>query len=180
MSDERWLDDAQQAAWRRLIAVTMLLPYELDVQLQRDADLTHYEYLTLAMLSETPGRALRMSQLAERSNASQSRTSHVVAKLERRGYVRRERSASDGRGNLATLTSAGLAKLESAAPGHVDAVRTMVFDALTPAQVRQLERIAAAVLTRLEGAHDTSRSQSATSAQSRGSSGRPTSTAQSQ
>jgi len=151
MGDEtRWLSDDEQVAWRRLIAITTLLPYELDAQLQRDADLSHFEYWVLAMLSETPGRALRMSELAARSNASQSRASHVVARLEREGYVTRERSASDGRGTLARLTDAGFARLKEVAPGHVETVRSLVLDALTLEQVEQLGAIAGALLRRLD------------------------------
>ena len=150
MTETPWLSDDEQIAWRRLVAVTTLLPYELDAQLQRDADLTHFEYWVLAMLSETPGRALRMSELAARSSASQSRVSHVVGRLERRGYVLREPSASDGRGTLARLTDAGMTRLVDVAPGHVSTVRTLVLDALTPEQVAQLSDIAATLLQRLD------------------------------
>lgn len=127
------------------------LPAELEAQLQRDADLTHFGYWVLAVLSETPGRALRMSDLAAMVNSSQSRLSHVVGKLERQGWVRRERSAEDGRGNVAVLTDAGLGKLEASAPGHVEAVRSMVFDALTPEQLDQLDGICDAILTKIKG-----------------------------
>lgn len=126
------------------------LPAELEAQLQRDADLTHFGYWVLAVLSETPGRALRMSDLAAMVNSSQSRLSHVVGKLERQGWVRRERSAEDGRGNVAVLTDAGLGKLEASAPGHVGAVRAMVFDALTPEQLGQLDGICDAILAKIK------------------------------
>ncbi len=150
MEKSRWLTDEQQAAWRRLIAVTTLLPYELEAQLSRDSDLTHFGYWALAMLSEEPGHALRMSELAARSTASVSRISHAVAKLEARGWVRREKAADDGRGNVAVLTDAGLAKIVGSARGHVDTVQNFVFDVLTPEQVRQLDGICAALLTRLD------------------------------
>jgi DNA-binding MarR family transcriptional regulator len=150
MARTRWLDDDQQRAWRRFVAVTMLLPAALDAQLQRDANLTQFAYLVLAMLSEAPGRALRMSELAVRTNSSQSRLSHVVARLEERGWVRRQRSTEDGRGNVALLTDSGYDKIVASAPGHVEAVRSYIFDVLTPAQVRQLDTICAAALTRLD------------------------------
>jgi DNA-binding MarR family transcriptional regulator len=130
--------------------MTMLLPSALETQSQRDADLTHFGYLVLAMLSESPERALRMSELASQSNASASRLSHVVAKLELRGWVRRERPSDDGRGNVAVLTDAGYDKVSATAPGHVDAVRSLVFDALTATQVRQLDVICGALLDRLQ------------------------------
>jgi DNA-binding MarR family transcriptional regulator len=142
----RWLTDTEQQAWRRLAAVTMLLPAALESQLQRDADLTHFGYWVMAMLSEAPGRSLRMSELAALSYGSQSRLSHLVSRLEQQGYVRRERVGEDRRGYLAVLTDAGYAKVVATAPGHVDEVRARVFDRLTPAQVAQLDEICAAIL----------------------------------
>jgi DNA-binding MarR family transcriptional regulator len=140
------LTDTEQQAWRRLAAVTMLLPAALESQLQRDADLTHFGYWVMAMLSEAPGRSLRMSELAALSYGSQSRLSHLVSRLEQQGYVRRERVGEDRRGYLAVLTDAGYAKVVATAPGHVDEVRARVFDRLTPAQVAQLDEICAIIL----------------------------------
>jgi DNA-binding MarR family transcriptional regulator len=130
--------------------MTALLPAALDQQLQRDADLSHSSYIVLAMLSEAPDRSLRMSELAARANSSPSRLSHTVARLEERGWVRREKSAQDRRGNVAVLTDEGWDVVVATAPGHVRAVREHVFDALSPAQVRQLTTIADAVLGRLD------------------------------
>lgn len=146
----RWLTAEQQQAWRRFVAVTMLLPYELDTQLQRDAGLSHVGYWVLAMLSEAPGRALRMSELAARSTASPSRISHVAARLEALGWIRRDRSSEDRRGMVAMLTDTGYAKVVDSAPGHVETVQQFVFDALTDDQVRQLDEISAALLARLD------------------------------
>ncbi|MEU8052889.1 MarR family winged helix-turn-helix transcriptional regulator [Micromonospora haikouensis] len=149
MEPTRWLTDGEQEIWQRILAVLTLLPAELDGQLQRDADLTHFGYGVLAMLSEAPARSRRMSELAALVNGSQSRLSHLVGRLERRGWVRRERADDDGRGWVAVLTDAGYAHLAAAAPGHVTLVRSLVFDALTPTQVTQLGEITAALLTRL-------------------------------
>ena len=85
----RWLDDDEMAAWIRLAAVLELLPGVLDSQLRRDADLTHFEYFVLAMLSEAPERTLRMSGLAALTNATLPRLSHVISRLEERGLVER-------------------------------------------------------------------------------------------
>jgi len=150
VTEPRWLTDDQQRAWRKLAAVITVLPTLLEAQLQRDADLTHFGYWVLAMLSEAPDRALRMNELAARSNASLSRLSHVVVKLEERGWVRRQRSTEDGRGNVAVLTGAGYDKVVAAAPGHVETVRSLVFDALTEAQLRQLDKLCAALLGRID------------------------------
>jgi DNA-binding MarR family transcriptional regulator len=146
----RWLTDEEQRAWRRFGAVTMLLPAALESQLQRDSGLTHFGYWVLAMLSESPERSLRMSELAALAHGSQSRLSHLVARLEERGWVRRERACDDGRGFTAVLTDAGYDMIVSAAPGHVEEVRRLVFDALTPEQVNALDAICAAIVARLE------------------------------
>ena len=145
-----WLDDEQQAAWVRLIAMVELLPGVLDTQLRRDADLTHFEYFLLAMLSEAPQRTLRMTALALRTNATLPRLSHVVRRLEERGLVERFPCPEDGRATNARLTKAGWAKVVDTAPGHVETVREHVIDALTPKQVAQLAEIAGAVLERLD------------------------------
>ncbi|MGY1615736.1 MarR family winged helix-turn-helix transcriptional regulator [Geodermatophilus sp. SYSU D00691] len=150
---QRWLDDEQQRTWRAWLTVSELLPRVLDAQLQRDAGLTHAAYVVLAMLSEAPGRSRRMSDLARRANQSQSRLSHTVARLEERGWVRRERSAEDGRGNVAVLTESGWDVVRSVAPGHVDAVRTAFFDPLTPDQTKALREVLDTVLERLDPDH---------------------------
>ena len=145
-----WLDDDQQAAWVRLIAMVELLPGVLDTQLRRDADLSHFEYFLLAMLSEAPERTLRMTALALRTNSTLPRLSHVVRRLEDRGLVERFPCPEDGRATNARLTKAGWAKVVDTAPGHVATVRENVIDALTPTQVAQLAEIAGAVLERID------------------------------
>jgi DNA-binding MarR family transcriptional regulator len=150
MSEPRWLTDQQQQAWRKFIAVVQLLPGALEAPLQRGGDLNYFEYVVLAMLSEAPRRARRMSQLAALTNASLSRLSHVVARLERRGWLQRRPSPEDGRANIAVLTDAGYAKVVDTAPTHVESVRQLVFDALTPLQVEQLDEICGALLDRLD------------------------------
>jgi DNA-binding MarR family transcriptional regulator len=142
----RWLDEDEQRTWRSFLATSELLYAALDRQLQRDAGITHTSYIVLAMLSEAADRSLRMSDLAVRANSSPSRLSHAVARLEDRGWVRREPAPRDGRGTVAVLTDAGLEMLEQTAPGHVTAVREFLFDRLTAEQVRDLGDICAAVL----------------------------------
>ncbi|RBY86169.1 MarR family winged helix-turn-helix transcriptional regulator [Blastococcus sp. TF02A-26] len=149
----RWLDEEQQRAWRAWLSVSELVPRVLDAQLQRDAGLTHAAYVVLAMLSEAPGRARRMSDLARRANQSQSRLSHTVGRLEERGWVRRERAADDGRGNLAVLTDAGWDVVQQVAPGHVEAVRSAVFDPLSADRTRALREALEQVLEGLDPDH---------------------------
>jgi DNA-binding MarR family transcriptional regulator len=150
---QRWLDEEQQRTWRAWLTVAELLPRELDAQLQRDAGISHAAYVVLAMLSESPSRSRRMSDLARRANQSQSRLSHTVARLEDRGWVRRERSTEDGRGNVAVLTDAGWDVVRSVAPGHVDAVRSAMFDPLTEEQTQAFGVVLEAIMERLDPDH---------------------------
>jgi len=146
----RWLSDEEQQAWRGLLAVNQLLFDALDRQLQADANIPHTYYILLAMLSEAPNRSLRMSELAEITQSSQSRVSHAVARLEEAGWVRRRKVEGDRRGNLAVLTDAGWDVVVRTAPGHVAAVRENLFDQLTREQVQQLHEICSAVLDKLD------------------------------
>lgn len=146
----RWLDEDERQAWLRLIAVAELLPAALDAQLRRDAGLTHFEYFVLAMLSEAPERVLRMTSLAQRTNATLPRLSHVVRRLEGRGLVERFPCPEDGRATNARLTPAGWESVVTAAPGHVATVRRLVLDPLTPSQVAQLRHIGDALLADLD------------------------------
>jgi DNA-binding MarR family transcriptional regulator len=148
--DTRWLDEDERAAWLRLIAVVELLPGVLEAQLRRDADVTHFEYFVLAMLSEAPQRTLRMTALAQRTNATLPRLSHVVRRLENRGFVERFPCPEDGRATNARLTDAGWQHVVATAPGHVETVRRHVLSALAPAQIQQLREIADALLARLD------------------------------
>jgi DNA-binding MarR family transcriptional regulator len=146
----RWLEDDEQAAWVRLAAVLELLPGVLEAQLRRDADLTHFEYWVLAMLSEAPERTLRMTALASRTSATLSRLSHVVARLEGRGLLERFPCPEDRRATNARLTAAGWDLVVASAPGHLETVRANVVDALTPRQITQLTAIAGAILDRVD------------------------------
>lgn len=146
----RWLDDEQLTTWVRLAAVVELLPGVLDTQLRRDADLTHFEYYVLAMLSEAPERTLRMTALAARTNATLPRLSHVVRRLEDRDLVARFPCPEDRRATNARLTRAGWDKVVASAPGHVANVRHHVVDALTPEQLAQLGAISEVLLKRLD------------------------------
>jgi DNA-binding MarR family transcriptional regulator len=145
-----WLDAEQLVAWKRLVAVVELVPTVLDAQLRRDSALTHFEYFVLAMLSEAPERTLRMTALAQQTNASLTRLSHVVRRLEERGVVGRFPCPQDGRATDVRLTDDGYELLTRAAPGHVGTVRENVIDALSPTQVSALSEIAAAILRRID------------------------------
>src|SRR5215467_10754140 len=141
MGEARWLTAGEQAAWRSFMAGCRALFTAVDAQLQRDSGMPLAYYEILVRLSETPGRALRMSQLAEAASASKSRASHAVARLEERGWVRRVDCPTDRRGQVAELTDEGFAVLAASAAGHVEQVRMSLFDGLTPEQVAQLKAI---------------------------------------
>ncbi len=130
----------EREAWLRLIAVVELLPGVLDTQLRSASGLTHFEYFVLAMLSEAPDRTLRMTALAQRTNATLPRLSHVVRRLEDRALVERFPCPEDGRATNARLTEAGWDAVVAAAPGHVDTVRRHVLDPLTPEQLHSSRR----------------------------------------
>ena len=151
MDSARWLDADEQQIWRAYIDTVRLLITALDRELQRDGGIPHGYYELLVLLSEAPGRTVRMSELAELSLSSRSRLSHAVARLEEAGWIERRSCPTDRRGALAVLTDKGFAAIQAAAPGHVESVRRHVFDLLTPEQLRQLAEINAAIREGLRG-----------------------------
>ncbi|HVL97998.1 MAG TPA: MarR family transcriptional regulator [Egibacteraceae bacterium] len=146
MSDTRWLSPEEQSAWRAFLNASQLVAERLERQLQRDCGMPHAYYEILVHLSEASDRTMRMSALARCSRYSPSRLSHAVARLEAAGWVRREDCPSDARGQLAVLTDEGFARLAAAAPGHVQEVRSVLFDALTADEVAQLRTTCEAIL----------------------------------
>jgi len=146
----RWLDAEEDRTWRDLLTMTQLLQVSLDRQMRTEAGMPQTYYTVLAMLSEAPGRRLRMSRLAEITTSSPSRISHAVTRLEEKGWVERSRAEEDGRGAVAALTDAGWDVLHRTAPGHVEQVRRVLFDPLTAEQRRVLGEICTAVLGALE------------------------------
>lgn len=138
MSATRWLTPEERELWLKLVGLSMIMPNAVEAQLKRDADMNQFEYHVLAMLSEAPAMSRLMSDLAFHTNSSLSRLSHVVTRLEKQGWVNRAACETDGRATNVTLTEQGFEKLKATAPGHVEAVREIIFDAITPAQVKQL------------------------------------------
>jgi DNA-binding MarR family transcriptional regulator len=149
MTEPRWLSADEQRAWRSYLEAYRLVFDAIEAQLQHDAGMPHAYYEILVRLSEAPGRSLRMTQLAQATWSSPSRLSHAVDRLEDRGWVRRSSCATDRRGQLAVLTDKGYAALAGAAPGHVEAVRQAVFDALGTEQAQQLGELSAQLIKHL-------------------------------
>ncbi len=149
-TDVRWLTAEELDSWLSVVRLMTWLPWSIDQQLQRDAKLAMVEYQVLAMLSGSSSRTMRMSSLAEVTNASLSRLSRVVTRLEGRGLVRREPDPRDGRFTNAILTDDGFQTLTEAAPGHVSLVRSLVVDVLSAEQLRRLGRDADRVMARID------------------------------
>lgn len=122
----------------------------LECQLERDSDLSFIEYHALARLSEEPDRRLRMSDLAAVTDASLSRLSHLIKRLESWGLVRREPDPTDGRFTIAILTDAGYAKLVASAPTHVACVRQLVIDEFSAAELEELQSLCDRIVTRVD------------------------------
>jgi DNA-binding MarR family transcriptional regulator len=148
----RWLDADEQRAWRAWLYSAQLLLDRLDRELTHRTGISHAYYEILVALSETPGRMMRMSELADRCLSSRSRLSHAVSRLEERGWVRRQLCEEDGRGQLAVLTDDGFAALEAAAPIHVEGVREHLFDQLAPEQVAHMRDLGETLLRHLDPA----------------------------
>ena len=146
----QWLSPAELETWHALTLLMFRLPTALEAQLRRDARLSFVEYLVLVGLSGSPERRMRMSELAMLANSELSRLSHLVSRLERRGFLRREPDPTNGRYTHAILTDAGYAHLVEAAPGHVTRVRELVFDVLAPSTLATLRDAAEAIINRIE------------------------------
>ena len=146
----QWLTAEEVHSWLSVVRLMTWLPWSIDQQLQRDSNLGMVEYQVLAMLSNRPERTMRMSSLAEVTNASLSRLSHLVKRLEGRGLVRREPDPADGRFTNAILTDEGFHTLAEAAPGHVAHVRSLVIDVLSPEQLRRLGLAADRIMSHID------------------------------
>jgi DNA-binding MarR family transcriptional regulator len=144
-----WLTAEEQRTWRAYLRMSTLLPARLNRQLQRSCGLSLPEYEVLVQLSEAPGHRMRPYQLCEALNWEQSRLSHQLTRMQRRGLVAREECPADGRGAFVILETAGADAIRSAAPGHVATVRQLMFDRLTDDQRAAFEQACTAILEAL-------------------------------
>ncbi|MGC4849129.1 MarR family winged helix-turn-helix transcriptional regulator [Micromonospora sp. DT15] len=151
MDAPRWLDEREDRAWRGYRRMRRLLDLELARELTQDAGLSEADYDVLSDLSETPQGRLRLRELADRMLWSRSRLSHHLTRMQQRGLVTREECADDARGSVVVLTPAGRQAIESAAPGHVAAVRRHLIDLLTPAEIDALGALTHRVVDQLGG-----------------------------
>ena len=146
----RWLTAAELSSWLSVARMMTWLPWSIDQQLRHDSNLGLVEYQVLAMLSKSAERTMRMSSLAQVTNASLSRLSHLFKRLEDRGFVRREPDPADGRFTNGILTDEGFEILAAAAPGHVAHVRSLVIDVLSHEQLRRLGLAADRIMSRID------------------------------
>src|SRR3984885_10085501 len=114
----KWLTDAEVDSWLSLVRLLTWLPWSIDQQLRRDSNLGMVEYQVLAMLANTPARTMRMSSLAEVTNASLSRLSPLFKRLGQRGLPRGEPDPAEGRFPNPIPTEQGFKALADAAPRH--------------------------------------------------------------
>lgn len=145
-TEARWLNDDDQAFWRLMLAATRKIDRVLDETLLAGSDLSTSEFSVLVSLSEAPDQALRLRDLCTGLDWDRSRTSHQITRMERRGLVTKRRSEGDARGVEVSLTEEGTRRLESAAPDHVESVRRIVFDHMTPEQREPLRQFWQGVL----------------------------------
>jgi DNA-binding MarR family transcriptional regulator len=146
----RWLSPEELSSWLAVVRLMTWLPWSIDQQLRRDSNLAMVEYQVLAMLSQSLEWTMRMSSLAEVTNASLSRLSHVMTRLEKRGLVFREPDRTDGRFTNAKLTEEGFGAISAAAPGHVAHVRAIVVDVLSREQLRLMGRASERIVAHID------------------------------
>jgi DNA-binding MarR family transcriptional regulator len=145
-----WLDEDQQRAWRAYVRMHGQLTARLNQQLQADSGLSLADYEVLVQLTDAPKARLRPFELQHNLQWEQSRLSHHLTRMQRRGLIGREACPEDGRGAFVVLAEAGRQAVVAAAPGHVEAVRRLFFEGMTRDQVRVVERVSAKVLHRLQ------------------------------
>ena len=151
--DARWLDDGEQHSWRALMMGMTLLLERLDDDLRREFGMSLTEYEVMVRLSERPGRAMRMAQLADAMAHSRSRITHTIARMEAAGYVVRGTTPEDGRGVVATMTETGYELLVKAAPCHVESVRRNLVDLVPAADFAAVGRVFDRVADHLVNRH---------------------------
>lgn len=150
LTETRWLTPDELETWRAFNCLLARIPTRLSAGIQSDADLSYLEYYVLSSLSDAPQYTRRLSELAGLAHSELSRLSHLIKRLEARGFVRREADPTDGRFTNAILTDAGFEQLRLAAPGHVQQIRSLVFDALTCEEQHALRAAAKKIAAQLD------------------------------
>jgi DNA-binding MarR family transcriptional regulator len=146
----RWLTEQEQHAWRSFVRVQEKLGGRLNRDVQTKSGLSTTDYGVLVHLTEVDGGRLRVLELAKAVEWEKSRMSHHVDRMAKRGLVVREDCPTDARVAFVVVTPAGREALAAAAPRHVEAVRRLFIDPLTPAELAMLAQISNRILEALE------------------------------
>ncbi|MFE6624912.1 MarR family winged helix-turn-helix transcriptional regulator [Streptomyces sp. NPDC057740] len=146
----RWLTADEQRAWRGFVRLHERLGGRLGRMLQSESNVSPADFAVLVHLTDTPDGRQRYQDLARALEWEKSRMSHHIARMAGRGMVVREECPEDGRGAFVVITDAGRAAIEAAAPRHVEAVRELFMDHVTPAELRVLTEISERVIGKLD------------------------------
>ncbi|KQV93977.1 MarR family winged helix-turn-helix transcriptional regulator [Streptomyces sp. Root369] len=146
----RWLTVEEQRAWRSFIRLHERLGGRLSRMLQSESKLSAADFGVLVNLTDVPDGRQRYQDLARALEWEKSRMSHHIARMAGRGLVIREECPEDARGAFVVITDAGRAAIEAAAPLHVEAVRELFLDHVTPAELRTLADISDRVVAKLD------------------------------
>lgn len=150
LEDVPWLDEREERAWRSLQFMTMRLDARLASELAAVSELSYSDYTVLVALTDRPDGRMRLFELAATLGWEKSRVSHQVARMVDRGLVSKDKCGDDRRGAFVVATDRGLAAIEAAAPHHVETVRRLFVDPLTPDELDALGRAARKVLDAME------------------------------
>lgn len=154
VESKRWLEPGEQSAWRAYLEMNAKLGTVLNRQMQSQFGLSVSDFAVLVQLSEHVDARMRVLELARALEWEKSRLSHQLTRMQQRGLISRSNCSEDRRGAFVVLTDLGRKTVEAAAPGHVEVVRTYLFDVLSPEQVDALGAISRAVIERVERACD--------------------------
>jgi DNA-binding MarR family transcriptional regulator len=145
-----WLSPAEEQNWRSFVRVHQTLAARLGKDLQAHGKMSGADFEILVTLTDIPDGRLRFQELAKAVEWEQSRLSHQISRMIKRGLVAREDCPEDGRAAFVAITPAGRETIEAAAPHHVATVRRLVIDALTPEEFAALDRISNRILDHLD------------------------------
>jgi DNA-binding MarR family transcriptional regulator len=148
-TETRWLDPREQRAWRGLISMWTQLNAELARQMADASELSMADFAVLVALTDTCGGRVRAYELAQTLQWEKSRLSHQLTRMAKRGLIARDECLSDARGQFVAVTPEGRRAIEAAAPPHVEAVRRLFLDHISPADLEVLTRVAETTLAKL-------------------------------
>ncbi|MGW0336115.1 MarR family winged helix-turn-helix transcriptional regulator [Streptomyces sp. NPDC003011] len=146
----RWLTPEEQRAWRGFVRLHERLGGRLGRQLQAESNMSTADFAVLVELTDVSEGRQRFLDLAHSLEWEKSRMSHHIARMAKRGLVTRQECPEDGRGAFVVITEAGREAVEAAAPRHVEAVRSLFLDHVTPAELRMLADISDRVVGKMD------------------------------